>query len=89
MENNHDLNVIFEKDLFNFVNKYVDAADNLNRRNFVIFAGISGLAMMTEYMTEEDAAEIIETLDADRNNKVNAKIREIAERVTNDLDSSN
>lgn len=89
MENNRDLDVSFEKDFFDFVGKYVNVADNLNRLNFLIFAGISGFVVMREHMTEEDAAEIIETLDADRNEKANAKINEIAERVINDLDSSN
>lgn len=92
MENNHDLNVSFENDLVNFVEKYIDAVDDLKQPHKMVFIGIAGLAMMIENVSEEEAAEITEMAmdaDEDRFAELHDKVREVAKRMTDYLDSSN
>lgn len=90
MENNHDLNVSFENDLANFVEKYIDAVDDLKQPHKMVFIGIAGLAMMIENVSEEEAAEITEmSMDEDRVDELHDKVRKIAKRITDDVDSSN
>ena len=90
MENNHDLTVSFENDLVNFVEKYIDVIDDLKQPHKMVFTGIAGLAMMIENVSEEEAAEITEiSMDEGRVEELYSKVREIAKRMTDDLDSSN
>lgn len=50
MENNHDLDANFEKDLFDFINKYIDVKNDLTRLHFMVFSGILGLSDFIEYV---------------------------------------
>lgn len=90
MENNHDLTVSFENDLVNFVEKYINVIDELKQPHKMAFIGIVGLAMMIDNVSEEEATEITEmSTDKDRINELHDKVREITERMTDNLDSSN
>lgn len=90
MENNHDLNVSFENDLANFVEKYIDVVDDLKQPHKMVFIGVAGLAIMIENVSEEEAAEITEmSMDEGRVDELYDKLHGIGERMRDDLDSSN